>query len=125
MSDLDDSFRNPDVPLTPGQAELRKLVLKQVITDPVSFWMGDWERVHSPCRTTRCISGWAQYLAYGKVDFTRDQEVAGVQLLGLTEEEYYRDRDHEEGGLFYLYERDAVREMRRLAGELRARGNPA
>ena len=115
-------FRNPDVPLTAEQAELRRLVLKQIETHPDTFWMGEWEYSDSICGTTRCIDGWAQYLTHGKIEVIRDSnevEVTGVRLLGLTEEEYYggRPRGSVVSGLFYLSDKRALQEMRRLAGE--------
>lgn len=96
-------FRPADVPLTAEQAELRRLVHKQVRTHPDTFDMEDWEFTLYPlvrfpwdtCRTTRCIAGWAQYLARGRVSSGTVVEDA-VRLLGITKAEWEgREGDEE------------------------------
>lgn len=118
------AFRNPAVPLSPGQLKLRQQVLEQVEKHPDTFNMSDWEYTDTTCSTTRCVAGWAQYLARGKVTFgAKDHrperrgpqvELDAVGLLGLTEEEYYQ-RDHD--GLFYTSDSWALPWLRELAEE--------
>lgn len=95
-------FRDPSVPLTPGQADARRRVAKIITDEPGSFDMDWWEKFHDDddrqeqarwsgqlyaCGTTRCIAGWAQFCATGRVN---DDTVAqdAVDVLGLTLAEY-------------------------------------
>lgn len=126
-------FRDPAVPLAPEQLELRKRVLKQIEYDPESYDMGDWERIYwersySPCRTTRCIAGWAQYLARGEVNMRGtarrgipDVTWDAIRLLGLTAAEFGTDDPDDRwfgpaAGLFYLDDEAALGRLRELAG---------
>lgn len=111
-------FRDPFVPLSPEQAEYRRLVLKQVDTDPASFNMLWWERNQktyidlgyteeqaAACGTTRCLAGWAEYFANGEIGDShwsdQDHAQAGIDILGLTEEEYYGAARPGAVGLFF------------------------
>ncbi len=117
-------FRNPAVPLTEDQIHLRKLTFKTIVAFPDDFCMNDWERKFEgggQCRTTRCIAGWAQYLARGAVyehgDITQgippvDEDA--IELLGITVDEYGSDDVND------VNDEDddkAVERMRLLAGE--------
>jgi hypothetical protein len=124
-----DVFRDPAVPLSPEQLEMRKLVLKQALSSPETFWMGTWEATSMSgrfrpedgyCGTTRCVAGWAQFFARGAVYKDGDAGlgihrtgVDAVRLLGLTEREFYPNPD--DAGLFYICEEEAVRRLRELA----------
>jgi hypothetical protein len=118
--DEDDyAYRDPAVPLTEDQLLLRKKVLHQVETEPETFYMGDWEREGS-CGTTRCIAGWAQFLARGQVCYfgneqgLPDVEEDAIELLGLTENEYAGD-PAAGSGLFYTSNDEALQQLRELA----------
>ena len=104
---MDDLFRDRHTDLTEGQLELRKRVLHQVETEPETFCMLDWE-IGGGCRTTRCIAGWAQFLARGEVTGTVEDDAIG--LLGLTEAEY--NPRGENCALFYLSNADALTRLR-------------
>jgi hypothetical protein len=128
-----DPFRDPATPLGPEQAELRKLTLKTIEADPRGLDMGNWERRKQPnqhfCGTTRCVAGWAQYLARGAVYADGDKALGippvdrdAIGLLGLTAAEYGAgdlgphalDTVHD-GALFYLTEDEALERLRELA----------
>jgi hypothetical protein len=123
------AFRDPAVPLSPAQLELRVLVYEQALRDPGSFDMRDWERTpwslrwsESRCKTTRCVAGWAQFIRRGKVYEDGNEELGippvdadATGLLGLTEDEYGGDA-YGADGLFYLDDEDALERLRELAG---------
>ncbi len=116
------TFRDPGTPLTPEQAELRRLVLKQVEADPAAFSMRDWESVQfrdfSGCGTTRCLEGWAEFFAYGEVDGIQSNSIhsaTGVSLLGLTKDEYFGDGvPSGDRRLFFVGDAEALRRMREI-----------
>lgn len=131
MGKYDFKFRDPSVPLTPEQAAYRRLVLKQVDTDPASFNMLWWER--SPetyrgigyteeqaaaCGTSRCLAGWAQYFANGEIGGShwsdQDHAQAGIAILGLTEAEYYTPTDKSTGLFFTMDGASAARRFREI-----------
>lgn len=92
---VDYGFRDPLVPLTPQQRELRAKVLVQIEDEPSSFDMDSWEfvapddEIVSPsCRTTRCIGGWTDFFATGYVR-CHDIGYRSIRNLGLTEREYW------------------------------------
>ena len=128
----DTPFRDPKTPLAPEQLELRKRVLKQIEYELASFDMRSWEKIipgwgnqhgRESCKTTRCLAGWAQFLARGAVfEYgTDDRRIVPVDddaiaLLGLTADEYGTDDLSDEGNaLFYLSDDDALARMRELA----------
>jgi hypothetical protein len=95
--------------------------------------MKQWEHrkqpnQHRSCNTTRCIGGWAQFLARGAVHEDGD-EAAGIPptyldaigLLGLTAAEYGSDEpgwwtSTAPETLFFLPGDQAVERLRELAG---------
>jgi hypothetical protein len=107
-------FRDPETPLTPEQRELRKAILKQIENDPVTFSMDSWEKspFYPTCKTTRCIEGWAEFIANGEVidGSDGDREQMGIELLGLTRDEYHIPTE-----LFYDNEESALERMREIA----------
>ena len=130
-------FRPAATPLTPEQLELRKLVYKQASNHPGTFAMGWWE-VHytadgkttwpntpreEVCNTTRCIAGWAQFLARGKVS-EHNVEYDAIRLLGISRAEWRMTggtcEEHagaDVTGLFYATDTEALEALRKLAGE--------
>jgi hypothetical protein len=115
------NFRDPQAPLAPEQSAMRKAVLKQIEYDPKSFNMGSWQSVptitETSCHTTRCLAGWAEFLATGKVQTGEDfsdkfHERIGIELLGLTSDEYYRG---DGGALFFAGHEEALERMRKIA----------
>jgi hypothetical protein len=120
-------FREPSTPLEPEQMAMRKQVLEQIELYPHSFDMTDWEFIPEEyadpktCHTTRCMAGWAQYFARGEV-FEFGNFVLGIPpvyedailLMGFTEAEFGYDPDHDENGLFYLSDTEAVQRLRQL-----------
>lgn len=118
-------FRDRNTPLTLEQSEMRKMVHKQITYDPGSLDMSAWEFIPQAwvselarmtdvaCGTTRCVAGWAQYLARGYVDRGTVMQDA-VRALGLTWAEY-RGGDPATVGLFHTYNADAVKRMAWLA----------
>jgi len=131
MTDRNHPFRDPATPLGIKQAELRKRTLKEIENDPAGFDMTEWEHRKQPnqyknCNTTRCIGGWAQFLARGAV-YEDGDEAAGIPptyldaigLLGLTVAEYGSDKPGlhgDPGALFFLPGDQAVERLRELAG---------
>jgi hypothetical protein len=126
-----DPFRDPYVPLAPEQLELRKLTLKQIETDPDGFDMSQWEKQHFNmppfpfCRTTRCVAGWAQFLARGAVYeygvYENSRQIIppvdrdAIVLLGLTMVEYGSDDLEGTCGLFFMPGSEVLERMRELA----------
>ena len=117
---MDDLFRDRHTDLTEGQLLLRKQVLHQVETEPETFCMLDWE-IGGGCRTTRCIAGWAQFLARGRCTVdddgvsSKDVQDDAIALLGLTEAEFDPPGNNEaDEQLFYLNDEDALTRLRQL-----------
>ena len=125
-------YRDPEVPLAPEQLELRKRVLKEIENDPAAFSMSSWEanyhsfnlrtRAYDVCTTTRCIAGWAQFLARGRCTAdddgvsSEDLENDAIALLGLTEAEFDPPgNDQADDQLFYMNDDDALARLRELA----------
>lgn len=105
-------FRDPAVPLSEAARELRRLVDKQVSSDPESLGMLFWEvrMGTSPCGTTRCLAGWAQF--YGDGHVSRDGEevqARAVALLELTQDEYLGEGERKVP-LFFQFSGDKARE---------------
>jgi hypothetical protein len=107
-------FRDPATPLTPKQIKVRKATARQVIENPLSFDMNDWEIQdeswgdnETMCYTTRCAAGWALYFHRGRVQsddgliHSAEVEEEGIRALGLTEKEYYEARGETCNPLFY------------------------
>jgi hypothetical protein len=130
------SFRDPETPLTPEQAETRKLTYKQISTEPQTFSMDHWSLqldwlpgellkglgiAEGTCGTARCVSGWAQFFGgQDVVAFSTEHENirAGIELLGLTYNEYYGINGHYGAGaraLFFDTNENAVERMRVIA----------
>ena len=117
-------FRDPAVPLSPGQAEMRKRVLKEIEKDPGGFdmssWESGWRTGCGQCGTTRCIAGWAQYLERGAVyenGLGRDVPSVwsdAIGLLGLTFAEYTGEVAGDDD-LFYMDDDQALERLRELA----------
>jgi hypothetical protein len=124
-------FRDPSVPLTQQQAEIRRLVYKEISANPGTFdmesweipleWLNDFDREAmglqhlDECGTARCVSGWAQF--FGGVTYIGcagkfENENRGITLMGLTEAEYYSLFS---GELFYDTNANAVERMRVIA----------
>ena len=123
-------FRDPGTPLTFAQRELRQLVLKQVEAHPDTFDMDEWER-RGACGTTRCIAGWAQFFGRGRVSWRTSLPTAddptdycldgpfvendAVELLGLTEDEFYVHSDYcGDDDLFHLDDEEALERLREI-----------
>lgn len=116
------NFRDPDAPLTVEQSDMRKRVNKTIHDERDAFDMGTWEKnlrydretgkPLTDCKTTRCVAGWAQFYARGKV-YIDTVEQAAITALGLTREEF---GGHElTSQLFYLRDDDALDRMEALA----------
>src|ERR1700679_572181 len=106
-------FRDPSTPLSIEQSELRKRTLKEIESDPRGFDMNSWEIHRHPnqhyCGTTRCIAGWAQFLARGAVYEYGDKALGiphvdddAIGLLGLTAVEFGGTDPADDDGLFYV-----------------------
>jgi hypothetical protein len=67
--------------------ELYKLILDQINTDPYSWKQQDW---HSPCGTSHCVAGWAEYLTTGEsINIAKTESIARKALdLTSTQAEY-------------------------------------
>lgn len=107
---LADEFRRPGVPLSEEAALLRKQTLYQIENEPETFNMCTWDssatRASSVidalaqatatghCGTTRCLAGWALYLAGQPVTAheaavaVEEIEARAVRVLELTQGEY-------------------------------------
>lgn len=112
-------FRDPETPLSESARWLRREVLRQVEDEPSLFEMFDWEHA-STCGTTRCVGGWAQYLARGRVypygskaKNMPDTEYDAVALLEITEAEFYTVPGRD--GLFFTDNDTALARLRKLA----------
>ena len=70
------------------------------------------------CGTTRCLAGWAQYFANGEIGGShwsdKDHAQAGIDILGLTEEEYYGSARPGDTGLFFTMDGAAARRFREI-----------
>jgi len=119
-------YRDENTPLTPEQLALRKDVYRVIVTQPRQFRMDSWEVPHGGegCKTTRCVAGWARFIARGKVYGDGSIEHDAIRLLGLTRADYLGDSAHLGDDdvllydeLFYTSEADATERMRKLAGE--------
>lgn len=113
-------FRHPDVPLSEDQLLVRKRVLHQIESSPGTFVMDYWDtdlfEDEESCETTRCVAGWALYLAGRRIrpwEDTPGIERRATRVLGLTKAERYSP---ECGDLFYDDEWSVLLRMRVLAG---------
>lgn len=104
-----EAFRDPGTPLAPGQLQHRKAVLAAVTDNPESFDMTQWF-ARKGCTTTRCVAGWSQFLAAGRVNLAT-VSVDAIRNMGLTEAEFFSVRN----GLFYCDEDQALAALKRLA----------
>ncbi len=125
-------FRQPSTPLTAAQAMMRKKVYDQISKHPDQFDMGWWESPfmrfkvfgdqlveENTCGTTRCVAGWAQFMAKGEVDSYTVVEDA-IREMGLTKEEYYGTAEGQidySVKLFHVNDSDAVAWLKRLVEE--------
>lgn len=83
--------------------ELFQKIYDQISQHPETHWQGWWETTENACGTTRCVAGWAVHFQNTEQDtystccdlgYNGNHEIAGRELLGLTNEEAYE--------LFYM-----------------------